>query len=272
MADQWESAAARRDGSGLGCQGQGGHRTGKVIAGHRWCPTPLAPVLLHTPSCVTLPWGALWPRCFLALRGQDSWGLIKWYQVLTREEHHTALHLFLWDFTPLDPAGTSSLMEKWLSIKKWKATGRRNAVRTWTCCTKLPSKQAEGPVEQCGVNRPNKVADYVSVQEPQEPKRSQILLLLFPWISGQTSKHMSVGGRSSKAAQRGFSPSFFDHWRRGGLIAAEIKPSEKESLWREQMASDNERRTNRGKPSGYESHTVERLKVMRKNSGLCLEV
>lgn len=34
-------------------------------------------------------------------------------------------------------------------------------------------------------------------------------------------------------------------------MAAKIKPSERDSLWREQMASDNEQRTNRGKLSAY---------------------
>lgn len=47
--------------------------------------------------------------------------------------------------------------------------------------------------------------------------------------------------------------SSLHHKKRGGSIAAKIKPSERESLWREQMASDDECRTNRRKPSAYES-------------------
>lgn len=76
-----------------------GHSTGIVIEGapmwgHRFplqrlcndVHTPLAPLLLCTPPDLLLPCGSLWPCYSLALRGQDSRGLIKWYQVLAREK------------------------------------------------------------------------------------------------------------------------------------------------------------------------------------------
>lgn len=44
-------------------------------------------------------------------------------------------------------------------------------VRTCMCCTKA-AFQAEGPLEQCRVNQPNKVDDYVSVQETKKDPKS----------------------------------------------------------------------------------------------------
>lgn len=47
-------------------------------------------------------------------------------------------------------------------------------------------------------------------------------------------------------------------------MAGKIKPSERGSLWREQMASDNERRTNRKKPSAYESEHQRDAEINKK--------
>lgn len=65
--------------------------------------------------------------------------------------------------------------------------GGRYEHAEWHRCSK-------GPPGQYGVNRPNKVDDYVLVEEPWKQKRSQILPLSFPWISGHTNTHRGGGG------------------------------------------------------------------------------
>lgn len=103
-AGQWDPAAAGRERWGLGlarwgCQGQKGsqywysHRRGSDVGASlspskavQWRPhTSCTPSPLH-PLHLLLPCGSLWPCYSLALRGQDSRGLIKWYQVLAREK------------------------------------------------------------------------------------------------------------------------------------------------------------------------------------------
>lgn len=96
-------------------------------------------------------------------------------------------------------------------------------------------------------------------------------------FTGSVDTHTHVHGGGGEGwlwgcAKSRMVVSPLDRWKRGGWIALEIKPSEKEPLWREQMASDNKQRTNRRKPSEYECCTVERLKLMRRSSGLCLQV
>lgn len=151
--------------------------------------------------------------------------------------------------------------------------GGRYQHAEWHRCSK-------GPQGQCGVNRPNKVDDYVSVEEPRKQKRPQILPLSFPWISGHTNTHTGGGGGGGTVGFRAVQRVEVEWWR---LLLTTKKKEEAEWLQRSNPVKGSHcgeskrplttsREQTEGGRQRTSASTSETLKLRRKCSGLCVRV